>query len=335
MTKPLKQWKDLDHEYDACVLGNGASMAVSRKFGYVSLLAEAQKTGKVSDELKELFDEFDTVDFEYVLRVLWHAQLVNETFGESSTQASAAYRRVRDALVKTVRAVHCDYSEAEAFLEPIGRWLSGFRRVFSLNYDLVVYWALLRHRDGVGRNVMADCFSYGSFRHDDWESSGSDEDAILVFYPHGNLALITNVDGSEEKASAAGRRLLGRVTGRWQEGRALPLFVAEGTSEQKVRAIRRSAYLSTVYSEALAACGRSVVLHGLSLGSEYNDVHILSALKKSRVSRVAVSIFTNEGTIKKHRAQRDTAEGLLRKHLGEDVDIDFYDAQSEGCWTMA
>ncbi len=344
MTKRLKRWEELDHEYDACILGNGASMAVSPSFGYSSLLEEARRIESVSTELEKLFEHLDTVDFEYVLRVLWHAALVNKVFGDRRTHASAAYRNVRNALVQAVRSVHCDYTDAENALEPIGRWLSRFRKVFSLSYDLVVYWAVLRHNELVGRNVFKDCFRSGVFQHDVWESYHESRDggpdATLVFYPHGHLMLTTNVDGSERKLSARGRglyaaqSLIDQVTAAWASGDDIPLFVAEGMSEQKRSAIRRSPYLSTVYSEVLSNCGASVVLHGLGFKGEYNDVHILRAVGRARPARVAVSIFTKGGTIK-HAAQCDTARGILRDCLGEEVRIDFYDAESEGCWTKA
>lgn len=42
----------------------------------------------------------------------------------------------------------------------------------------------------------------------------------------------------------------------------MPVFVSEGTSHQKVAAIRRSHYLTNVYEEVLPAIGESLVVYG-------------------------------------------------------------------------
>lgn len=56
------------------ILGNGSSIFYSSKFAYSSLYDEAAFT----DEEKQLFDKFDTNNFEYILRKLFQAGEVNQ-----------------------------------------------------------------------------------------------------------------------------------------------------------------------------------------------------------------------------------------------------------------
>ncbi len=91
--------------------------------------------------------------------------------------------------------------------------------------------------------------------------------ATLVFYPHGSLAVARDYLGDETKlavdAGAAGD-LLDTITLRWSSGNYVPVFVSEGTSKQKIAAIRRSHYLTNVYEEVLPSLGESLVMYGWS-----------------------------------------------------------------------
>src|ERR1044071_4899904 len=73
-----------------------------------------------------------------------------------------------------------------------------------------------------------------------------------------------------------GSRLLDRVIAQWETGQWSPLFVSEGTNEQKLTAIRRSHYLNTVYAEVLPALGQNIVVYGWSMSA--HDQHLVDAI---------------------------------------------------------
>jgi hypothetical protein len=56
---------------------------------------------------------------------------------------------------------------ASRFYPPIGEFLRRFSTVVSLNYDLIVYWAILVSNNKLG-TWFKDCFVNGQFDHD-WE----------------------------------------------------------------------------------------------------------------------------------------------------------------------
>src|SRR5690606_36755148 len=129
-------------------------------------------------------------------------------------------------------------------------FMKRFKMAVSLNYDLLVYWAMLlentRHQ-----NRFKDSFIHGDV-DSEWEMYlepyGSAPRSTLVFYPHVNLALATDFNGSETKLTAGSfSNILDTAISNWQTGAYTPLFVSEGTSKQKVSTIRRSHYLNTVH----------------------------------------------------------------------------------------
>lgn len=67
--------------------------------------------------------------------------------------------------------------------------------------------------------------------------------------------------------------------------------MSEGRIEQKRSAIYRSNYLATVYDDVLADVGVSLAVYGWSFRDE--DDHIVEALSRGRLKRIAVSIHTN------------------------------------------
>lgn len=60
-------------------------------------------------------------------------------------------------------------------------------------------------------------------------------------------------------------QLLERILRAWEEGKGFPLFVSEGHWRQKLRAIQRSGYLSTVYSSVMSDLGDTVAVYGWAL----------------------------------------------------------------------
>jgi hypothetical protein len=197
----INEWKDIkDRDYDALILGNGASIAVSSCFSYSSLFKLMQEKKAFSESIEKVFNYLETSDFELVLNRIWHSYHINQALEITDQKTIAAYTEIRQILINAVRENHVQFSVAQFCLEPIHRFLQGFKTIISLNYDLILYWAMLYGNSQLG-NWFKDCFVHGEFR-DDWEdlrepyqASGS----TLVFYPHGNLVLARTIYGEEQK----------------------------------------------------------------------------------------------------------------------------------------
>ncbi|ENM5919933.1 DUF4917 family protein [Vibrio mimicus] len=333
MPYEIKKWSDLKRRYKGTVLlGNGASISVDKSFAYKSLKEHAVDHGLLTQNVKKLFKYFNTDDFELVLRLVWQANKVNLALDIKDNATEKAYEHVRECLIKSVRSIHPEYTDVEDQFEGIAAFLKGFKTVLSLNYDLILYWVIMySNRDNDG-HTFKDCFLHGEF-DEDWarfrESlNARDKRTTLVFYPHGNLSLARDVVEQEVKLNTKiGSDLLKTILTKWESGKYIPLFVSEGMSKQKINAIQNSYYLNTIYREVFPSLQGSLVIYGWGLGE--HDIHIVERLKKSKVKRVAVSVFGND------QGYCRRVYEILHEALGEDLKVEFFKSSSKGCWNNA
>lgn len=326
----IKQWDDIKANYErgCLLLGNGASMAMHAGFSYKSLREAADGLGFLQ-KAAPLFERFDTADFELVLRLLWHADLVNGALEAPAPVVKEAYEAVRTALIQTVRATHLAYADvrdglftkpADSVLLTKNAFLASFQLVVSLNYDLLVYWSRM-----AARSTSRDCFGReGERLVFQGLPENLEENLSYVLYPHGNLCLARTQFGDEIKLQGGNVNLLERVLGSWESGNYGPLFVSEGTTDQKMRSIRSSAYLSTSFAGIRKRTeGNSLVVYGWGIGEQ--DQHIVDALTSRKPARVAVSVY---------RPTREDCQDLVVKvERLFGVKPDLFNAESAGPWS--
>jgi hypothetical protein len=328
MPYPIMQWAQIAPRYQrgTILLGNGASIAVSRSFGYRSLLAHAQRRSLLANDVTSLFQFFDTSDFELVLRLVWQASNVNRSLRIPDDRTHQAYLNVRECLIQAVRDVHPEYEPVSGHLPCMYQFLKGFDTVISLNYDLLVYWTMtygLNVQDG---HQFKDCFLGSGLFDDSWRRFRElyfERTNTLVFYPHGSLALCRNNVEQEFKLHRAGEGLLEAILQAWRSERFVPLFVSEGTMQQKVSSIQNSYYLSTVYREVLTSQRLTLTLYGWGIGE--HDRHLLKRMRGAGIQRVAVSVLGGDQVYCNYAYQ------VIQDDVGP-VIVDFFDSESPGCW---
>lgn len=326
----IYKWGEIQgHFYNAkLILGNGASIAIDLRFSYSSLLEYAKHNNLLSDDINLLFKYFETNDFELVLRLVWQAAKVNKSFKIEDNKTYNAYVNLRNALIKAVQSIHPSYEEVQPHLPQILDFIRHFRFIYTLNYDLILYWAIMYGNDNDDMYSFKDCFIDGDFEGN-WRYLCNDYNgkaSRLVFYPHGSLLLGQNIVEKEHKILKYGMSsLLERILDVWESEDVIPLFVSEGTSKQKVNAINHSNYLNTIYREALGAFDNRIVIYGWGIGDQ--DLHILRALKNYYLGRFkfGVSVYGND-QIFCNRVN----ELLNREFPG--CTVFFFNSESSGCW---
>ncbi|MFT5636331.1 MAG: hypothetical protein ACI89T_001795 [Cognaticolwellia sp.] len=323
----VKQWEEIKEDFEAgsLILGNGASMAVSDKFGYASLFDEAKKLDHLTKPVQKVFKSFDVEDFELVLRRLWQAKLVNKALKIEHGKVEESYQRVRTALIATVRDTHVPYQEAENHLEHVYQFMKPFKKVVSLNYDLIVYWAAMFGNNQIEselgkRNWFKDCFN-GQRVFANWKEA----DDTLFVYPHGNLVLHHHEFSNVKKITVGkSEDLLESILNKWEKRDLAPAFVCEGTQESKEQSISSCDYLEKVFYEVLPSLDENIVIYGWAMAEQ--DEHLLEQISKSEPQKVAVSVYQND----------EVFMGRVKKQLkGIGVEkVIFFDSQSAGAWNQ-
>lgn len=327
----IKEWNDIKTNYtEALLLGNGASISIDTSFAYGSLKQHAIDHGYFTEEVQALFDSFHTEDFELVLRIVWHAYFVNKALGIEDNKTTAAYEAIRDSLINAVRSIHVDYNSSVWNFPAIYEFTKGFDTICSLNYDLTLYWACMYGNDIKDGHGFKDCF-FGRGFDEEWgrfrDPIRGQNKCTLLFYPHGNLVFARDKIENERKISSGSGDLLETILEKWLNGSYVPLFVSEGTSEQKIKSIQSSYYLSTIYREVLPELGKSLVIYGWGFGE--HDVHIINRICVGGTRIFAVSVYPDGN----EEAYCNRVTQIIKDACNrENVEIVFFNAKSKGCW---
>ena len=343
---PILKWADLqDEDWDALLLGNGASIAIDDRFRYLSLYEKAYPKGAQSTERK-LFETLKTSDFEQVLLACKHAELVNDVLEKDVFEIAKITNNIKGALINAVHAVHPEHNNVSDKLLSAATFASRFKTVINLNYDLTFYWGFLlfNSSDEGHRNHFKDGFGKKNPNarlrfNENWEwlrrPPGPSDKTTRVFYPHGNLCLTRRLSDDEFKVTASDSptgTLLNEITRKWSEPDCFPLYVSEGTSRQKRAAIRRSDYLSNVYENVLTKIDETddgnLLVYGWSFGD--GDDHILEALKENKFRTIAISVYSGV-EISEQQAFCLEVSAKIRKNFDYIKPV-FFDSQSAGCW---
>lgn len=325
------------------LLGNGFSMAwKSSSFSYGSLRKKAD-LGALSCDGDALFRALDTNDFEIVIEGLKAIQKLLPLYDPASPvqeQVAADASLIRDALATALAANHPDnvgvitgseYGAARLFL-------SNFDCVYSVNYDLLLYWSTLQDTDDL--LVVGD----DGFRADPddqeadwvtWDNIGSRRSQD-VHYLHGALHLFDAGDRLKKLTWArTSVPLLNQIRDALERGE-YPLVVTEGSSAEKLTKIDHSAYLSGSY-RSFGNIGGDLFIHGHRLGK--SDEHIADGIIRSKLARIFVGLHGNPES-SRNRQLRQRAQQLVdRRHVGtrgkKPLSIAFYDSASAEVWGTA
>jgi hypothetical protein len=256
--------------------------------------------------------------------------LVKKVTGDASV--------IRDALASALAASHPDnvasipdhqYVASRAFLKP-------FDCVYSVNYDLLLYWSTLQ----TGVDTLAVAGDDG-FRADPddpdaewvtWDNIGTRR-SQTVHYLHGALHLFDAGDRLKKLTwIRTSVPLIDQI--RTALGRGdYPLVVTEGSSVQKLAKIDHSAYLSGSY-RSFGNIGGHLFIYGHGLAQ--NDAHILEAIVRSKVSRLSVSLYGDPRIKRNQQLQRRAQQLADRRDVSTNVKrplaVDFFDAESAAPW---
>ena len=333
------------------LLGNGFSIACRPKiFTYGSLFEQADFSS--SSRLPNVFDALKTTDFEKVIRTLDDASQAIQYYTDVASIADEMARdasSLKEILIHTVADNHPGIPSEIDDVQFFGcrKFLSHFLgsmnrngKVYTLNYDLLLYWTLMH--DGNPFDSADDLAMNDGFGRDEdteqefvnWMGE-SNADQQRVHYLHGALHLFDA--GSELQKYTwinTGLRLLNQAQAAMKENK-FPLFVAEGKSEQKLSKIKHSAYLHHSYksfSRQMEQRNDALFIYGHSLDS--NDNHILKRIAKGNVPQVYVGLY-GDVTLEVNKKIISAANQLRASRRGRyELHISFFDAASAKVWEL-
>lgn len=334
----LKESKNAKVKKTHILLGNGFSIACKPDiFLYGSLLSKAN-----FDNLPlamRAFAALRTTDFEVVMRALRSTVGLIDIYAKNETDAIKNLKKqmladaegLREVLVNAIAGNHPNLPSVIADVQyaHCRKFLQNFEKIYTLNYDLLLYWTLMHDELGEG----PEC-NDGFLAPDDraleyvtWH--GEIAHGQNVCYLHGALHLFdSGIELKKYTWKNTKIPLIDQVRSALSDN-MYPVIVAEGESRQKFERIFHSAYLYHGY-KSLNNIGGSLFIFGHSLAD--NDRHILRAISNNKVEKLFISLYDKPGT-KINRAIIQRSEEIRKKRRGNTpLELFYYDAESTEVW---
>ena len=332
--------RDARHKH--LLLGNGFSIALKPDiFTYGSLYENADFSEMPN--VQKLFQGLNTQDFEIVIKHLQDTATTLAIYSPDDTELVKQLRHdascLKDALLKAIAKRHPERPyeiEREKYIA-CRSFLNQFEHLFTLNYDVLLYWALMQSEVDELRLMPDDGFRHPEDDPDQPWVSWQQSQKATVSYLHGALHLFdAGTDVTKYTWSKTDKPIIDQIRAALEEEK-YPLFVAEGSSEAKRSRILHSGYLHKAlrsFESCCASPGNAIVIYGHSLAD--NDQHVLRCIARGNCSAVAVSIFgdpnseANKAII--HQAQKLVALRGPAKGKRTALDLILYDASSAKVW---
>ncbi|WP_350431737.1 DUF4917 family protein [Shewanella sp. H8] len=313
--------KEIEGQKVSLLLGNGFSQAWDYNiFNYKNLLASAN-FGSRDQAIKSIFHKLGTYDFEAVMQTMISSIYVSQSFNEypvfvKGIQLDA--EKLNSTLVTTIAKTHprlpSNITNEEYKLAR--KFLNSFNKIFTLNYDLLMYWARNKSELEPDNFTTDDGFR----AHLTWTGEEANQN---VFFLHGGLHLYD--EGGVIKKHAYtdnGETIIDKVKANLDR-RNFPIFVAEPDYQKKLDKILHNPYLNYCYTQ-LGNISDSLVIYGHSM--DETDTHIFDKVGKSGVRDVYISIYGDANSTENRRTKANAASYF------ESCNVHFYEAESTPIW---
>ncbi|GGK56124.1 DUF4917 family protein [Amphritea balenae] len=289
------------------LIGNGLSISISKKFSYTSL--RERVSGGLSPAVERLFKQFDTDDFEHLLTKIKDARDVIEAITDGQVIVSQSISdEIKSKLIEAIGGMN-PRGPRDDGLDPqaLNSALKKYSNVFTTNYDIYLYWGR-KGKDGFNIN---DFFFKGDFDLNRADPNNGDS----IFFLHG--ALFVFDEGNKVVKIGKGEfiTLDDAIKDRIVNKNSLPLFISEGSSQEKLSSIKKNEYLSFCYQNLRGMSGDlDIYGHGLSPDV---DGHIVDAIKASKIDDITYYQYNldqmNTGEVAHLQATLNTRLGRIIK----------------------
>lgn len=309
------------------LLGNGFSQAWNHEIFNYKYLFERADFGVRDEAIKSIFHKFETYDFESVMFNMLASADVLESYGGDQALIDLIRRdteTLKESLIQVITDCHPNLPSRISDEEyELGRhFLHEFKQIFTLNYDLLMYWA--RNKSEIEPEA---------FRTDDgfrWPSAWTpyrEDVKQQIFFLHGALHLYDTGTTIKKHAynNDAERGIIEQVRANLRVNK-FPLFVSEPTYFKKAEKIKHNPYLDYCFRKLKQLTG-DVFIYGHSF--DESDKHIFDELKESGADRFFISIFGDENSAQNQRTIANARTFLAPK------DVVLFSAASTPIWRVA
>lgn len=303
------------------LLGNGFSISLFEKFAYDSLYKVAESIMPLfSLDLKEIFKELDTNDFEKVLANLAITQrLIKHYKTDISEKITSDLDKIKKLFIESLAKIHPPNQNilTNETKSKVRSFLSNFSQIFTTNYDLLLYWIIMSDELDKFDLPRNDGFKrLSNEKRLTWSNSAEQK----IHFLHGALHFFVE-DHLYKLERKENSKLTDEISKKIDE-ELLPLIILEGKSKQKLATINKTPYLLHSYKQ-LKTIDTALFILGSSL-NEHSDRHIIDAITQNE--KIKTIFF---GLYNSRENEKDAFKKSLKANHNE---IYFFDSNTAIDW---
>ena len=320
------------------LLGNGFSIACRPDLFRYEKLFDRARFLKLT-RARRAFDRLSTTNFEAVIRALRNFAFLAGLYAPDDKNAPKRAEddadALRDVLVNAVAHSHPDRPHEVTRDEYLScrSFLRGYASINTLNYDLLLYWTLMQAELGDKEIPCDDGFRKPgddpSAEYVSWDPDNSKSQTVR--YLHGALHLYDT--GTEMKKFTwidTQIPLIEQIRTALRQG-SYPVFVSEGTSDEKVERIRHNDYLCKMY-RAFTELQGSLIVFGHSLDASDNHIFMDRIGRHGKTNRLYVSLLGDPSSRENRLIMRRAAAISHMRNARKPLEVKFFDAASVSVW---
>lgn len=340
------------------LLGNGFSIACKPDiFTYQTLYKQADfSTVPIAEKI---FKELDTTDFEIVVKSLEQAASILNVYDPKQQKLRDQFlndaNTIKHLLIDTVaknhpgRPIEISNEQYQSCREFLSNFIDKNKNekgsVYTLSYDLLLYWTLMHREDFEPYNFhIDDGFNreFLGFEEEDGEASfapdvtwqGETQSHYQnIYFLHGALHLYDKGDELEKYTWIdTGIALTDQARFSIDLG-YYPLFVSEGDTESKLTKIKHSAYLHKSYRSFIANTNQNKAAfftYGFSFSD--NDEHIIKGLKHGKHKFLAIGLYGDTNSQENQRIIRISESINDVRSQKYKLEVIYYDVSTAKVW---
>lgn len=311
------------------LLGNGFSIGYRDNFFNNDELIKMIKEEIKHITLNNILDK--ERNLEYILKIMLDSTecipIINKSYlsidniEEPLTELKKDRELLKNSLINVFEKNHPAYNGSEKLIETCAKNLTIYNQIFTLNYDLILYWCFLKCNDFPKEAHLKNNHFRDGFTREKNLSGNSLKDKYLlmwtpgnsrfnVVYLHGAIHLLRRNIESKEKISNEEEGSIYKIK---KNKKVLHLkevikrlrdyllydnvIVLEGTSEKKMELIINNPYLSRGIDKLSRSSGHFVI-YGCSIVGHNNkinnDSHIWARIINADIEKLYIGIHKKE-----------------------------------------
>lgn len=284
------------------LLGNGFSIAYDKIFSFKNLFDYAVNKNLIivnSPLYNIFFYDFKTYDFERVIKKLEESIIIYYRYHHYpyySYYLGCDINNLKNILINVLSELHPEHAASlnEFNYGYVKNFIKEYDSIFTLNYDLLLTWATLELEYDTNymnnRRLKVD----DGFRRPTGNLTFIDNNSEqTIYYLHGALHIFDEgIEITKITSKYGEKSLIHQIRENILYFFKYPLFVSEGTWQNKLLKIKKNIYLNHCYNKlknlSLYNNNDSLIIFGTLLKS--NDNHILEAIKQNKIKNIYIGV---------------------------------------------